>query len=82
MFKTKLGNSLGSGRFGQVFQGRNAAYGGSGSVAVKVIRNAAGEVDCKEPFLLRWLYRILGLRNLEGRIKRQYAIIVSQNRVI
>ena len=54
-FKTQLGKSLGSGRFGQVFQGRNAAYGGSGSVAVKVIRSAAGEVDCKEPFLLRRL---------------------------
>ena len=55
IFKTQLGKSLGSGRFGQVFFGQNPVYraSGSGSVAIKVVRSTTGEVDCKEPYLIR-----------------------------
>jgi hypothetical protein len=53
VFKSVLSKKIGSGTFGNVFAAKNLAYGGTGTIAVKVSSSESGEVDSKEPYLLR-----------------------------
>ena len=51
IFQGEIGKLLGQGRFAKVYQASNPAY--ESAVALKIAVNSAGDIDLREPFILR-----------------------------